>query len=397
MAEKINRRQFLCSAAQLGVVLGGANLLGQSSRPAEASAPPASKQRKLIVVLFGGGTRSSESVDDPTHRYIPRLWNEMVPRAALFTNMRVEHKVVHPNSAGSIMTGHWEWDDIDWTRPVAHPTIFEICRKARRTPDTSAWAFVYASILSKTGESLAPDYGKPYAANVIEPPTIPRTTAEEMDRRMQHAASLGSADAEAKAAAACAKLARQTSCISVDGLRSKEARSFLDAEYAKWKAGSESTSHDAFLTDRAIACMRTFAPDVMAIDFGEIDCAHYGSWSRYVDAIRRTDELTWRLWRAAEEIDQYRGQTLMLILPDHGRELDRPGHWGFIHHSDFYTNEGADEGCRRVWMIALGPGVKAGRRIEKPVPITAVAATGLEHLGLEASTATEGSVWDLIT
>jgi hypothetical protein len=151
--------------------------------------------------------------------------------------MRVEHKVVHPNSAGSIMTGHWEWDDIDWTRPVAHPTIFEICRKARRTPDTSAWAFVYASILSKTGESLAPDYGKPYAANVIEPPTIPRTTAEEMDRRMQHAASLGSADAEAKAAAACAKLARQTSCISVDGLRSKEARSFLDAEYAKWKAG----------------------------------------------------------------------------------------------------------------------------------------------------------------
>ncbi|MGB2809917.1 MAG: hypothetical protein WBC22_19410 [Sedimentisphaerales bacterium] len=397
MAEKINRRQFLCSAARLTAVLAGANLLGQCSRQAEASTPPASKQRKLIVVLFGGGTRSSESIDDPTHRYIPRLWNEMVPRAALFTNMRVEHKVVHPNCAGSIMTGHWEWNDIDWTRPVAHPTIFEICRKARQKPDTSAWAFIYASILAKTGQSLAPDYGIPYAANVVEPPTIPRTTAEEMDRRMQHAASLGSADAEAKAAAACAKLARQTSHISVDGLRSKEARSFIDTEYTGWKADSDSTSHDAFLTDRAIACMRTFAPDVMAIDFGEIDCAHYGSWSRYVDAIRRTDELTWRLWRAAEEIEQYRQQTLMLILPDHGRELDRPDNWGFIHHSDFYTNKGADEGCRRVWMIALGPGVKAGYRIEKPIPITAAAATGLEYLGLDASTGAEGSVWNLIT
>lgn len=214
---------------------------------------------------------------------------------------------------------------------------------------------------------------------------------------MQHAASLGSADAEAKAAAACAKLARQTSHISVDGLRSKEARSFIDTEYTGWKADSDSTSHDAFLTDRAIACMRTFAPDVMAIDFGEIDCAHYGSWSRYVDAIRRTDELTWRLWRAAEEIEQYRQQTLMLILPDHGRELDRPDNWGFIHHSDFYTNKGADEGCRRVWMIALGPGVKAGYRIEKPIPITAAAATGLEYLGLDASTGAEGSVWNLIT
>jgi hypothetical protein len=214
---------------------------------------------------------------------------------------------------------------------------------------------------------------------------------------MSQAASLGSADAEAKAAADCAKLARQTSHISVDGLRSNQARSFLDAEFKKWKAGSGTTSHDAFLTDRAIACMRTFAPDVMAVDFGEIDCAHYGSWSRYVEAIRRTDELTWRLWRAAEETEQYRGQTLMLILPDHGRELERPGQWGFIHHSNFYTNEGADEGCRRVWMIALGHGVKAGRRIEKPVPITTVAATGLEYMGLEASAGAEASAWNLIS
>jgi hypothetical protein len=397
MAEYLSRRQFLCSAARLGAALGGANLLGQCLRPAQASAPGDFIQRKLIVVLFGGGTRSSESIDEPTHRYIGHLWNEMVPKATLFTNMRVEHKVVHPNSAGSIMTGHWEWDDIDWTRPVAHPTIFEICRKARRAPDTATWAFVYASILAKTGESRTAGYGKAYAANVVEPPTIPRTTAEEMDRRMQHAASLGSADAEARAATACAKLARQTSCISVDGLRSKEARSFLDSEYSKWKTGTGSTSHDEFLTNRAIACMRTFAPDVMAVDFGEIDCAHYGSWSRYVEAIRRTDELTWRLWKAAEEIEQYRGQTLMLILPDHGRELDRPDHWGFIHHSNFYTDEGADEGCRRIWMIAIGPGVKAGYRVDKPVPITSVAATGLEYLGLEASTGAETSVWNLIT
>jgi hypothetical protein len=392
MTDNINRRQFLSTAVRLGATLGGANLIERCL----ASVPQVHTQRKLIVVLFGGGTRSSESIDDPAHRYIPRLWNEMIPRAALFTNIRVEHKVVHPNSAGSIMTGHWEWDDIDWTRPVANPTIFEIYRKARRAPDTSAWAFVYASILANTGESLAAGYGKDYAANVVEPPTIPRTTAEQMDRLMQQAASLGSADAEAGAAAACARLARQTSHISVNGLRSKEARTFIDTEYKKWKADSGSTSHDTFLAERAIACMRTFAPDVMAVDFGEIDCAHYGSWSRYVEAIRRTDELTWRLWRASQELEQYREQTLMLILPDHGRELDRPDHWGFIHHSNFYTNEDADEGCRRVWMIALGPGVKAGYRIEKPVPITAAAATGLEYLGLDASRGAEKSVWKLI-
>ena len=75
----------------------------------------------------------------------------------------------------------------------------------------------------------------------------------------------------------------------------------------------------------------------------------------------------------------------MLVLPDHGRELDSTGKWGFVHHSNFYTNEGADEGCRRVWMLALGPGVGAGQVVEKPVPTTAAAATGLEYLGLTAS------------
>jgi hypothetical protein len=399
MAQNISRRQFLFTVVGMGAAaaLGDADaLLAGSSRPAEDSASPAFAQRKLIVVLFGGGTRSSETIDEPTHRFIPHLWNDLIPRGTLFTNMRVEHKVVYPNSAGSIMTGHWEWDDIDWSRPVAHPTIFEICRRARQAPDTAAWAFVYASILAKTGESLARDYGEKYAANVVVPPTVPRTTAEDIDRRMQRAASLGSTDAQIEAANTCAKLARTTSRISMEGLRSEQARTFLDAEYAKWKAGSGTTSHDAFLADRAIACMRTFAPDVMAVDFGEIDCAHYGSWSRYVEAIRRTDELTWRLWRAAEQIEQYRGRTLLLILPDHGRELDRPGHWGFIHHSNFYTNEGADEGCRRVWMIALGPGAEPGRRVEKPVPITTVAATGLEFLGLEASAGAQSSVWNLI-
>jgi hypothetical protein len=348
--------------------------------------------RKLVIVLFGGGARSGETVDDPGHRFIPRLWGEMVPRGTLFTNMRVEHKVVHPNSAGAIMTGHWEWDDLDWSRPVAHPTIFEIHRETRRAPDTDAWAFVYASILAKTGESLAEGYGAEFGANVIEPPTIPRTTAEKIDRRMRHAAALGSTEAELTAAAKSAALARSTSRISHSGLRSTWARAFLDQQYSRWKASTGTTSHDAFLTDCAVACMRAFAPSVIAVDYGEIDCAHYGSWSRYVEAIRRTDDLTWQLWRATEELDAYRGRTLMLVLPDHGRELDRPDGWGFIHHSDFYTNEGADEGCRRVWMLALGPGVEEGQTIDRPIPITAAAATGLRHLGLDASPGAEAAV-----
>ena len=352
--------------------------------------------RKLIIVQFGGGVRSAETIDDPQHRYIPRLWREMAPRGTLFTNMRVEGKVVHPNSTGSIVTGHWEWDDLDWTQPVKHPTIFEIHRKATGAADTKAWAFVYASILAKVGESQAAGFGTNFAANVVEPPTVPRSTADEMNRLMAHAAASGLPAAESDAAARSAALARKNSRIERAGLRSDAARAFLDKHYAAWKRGSETTSHDAFLTDGALAAMREFAPDVMLVALGEIDCAHYGSWSRYTDAIRRTDELTWRLWRAAEELPAYRGRTLLLVLPDHGRERDESGGAGFLHHSDFYTNKGADEGCRRVWMLALGPGVKGGRVVDAAVPLTAAAAMGLEFLVLPASTGAAGSVLRLV-
>jgi hypothetical protein len=356
-------------------------------RAAQTNAP-----RKLIIVQFGGGVRCAETIDDPQHRYIPRLWQEMVPRGTLFTNMRVEGKVVHPNSTGSIVTGHWEWDDLDWSQPVKHPTIFEMCRQATGAPDTKAWAFVYASILAKAGESQAKGFGTNFAANVIEPPTIPRAAADEMNRLMVHAAATGQPSAESMAAGKSGALARSRSQIARTGLRSNAAREFLDRQYAAWKNATGTTSHDAFLVDCALATMREFAPDVMLVAMGEIDCAHYGSWSRYIDAIRRTDELTWRLWQAAEQLPEYRGRTLMLVLPDHGRELEESGGTGFIHHSDFYANQNADEGCRRVWMLALGSGGVGGRTVSVATPLTAVAATGLEFLGLQASPGAADSV-----
>jgi hypothetical protein len=266
-----------------------------------------------------------------------------------------------------------------------HPTLFEIVRKHGKLPDTAAWAFVYASILANTGCSSADGYGDQFAANVVEPPTIPRTTAEEMESRMGDARAGGSPEAEQKAVAECARLARTESRIATGGLHSETARRWLDQQYQAWRQGTGTTSHDAFLARCARACMERFSPKVMSVAFGEIDCAHYGSWSRYVDAIRRTDELTWQLWQSVQTLSAYRDRTLLLVLPDHGRELERPGGSGFIHHRDFYTNQDADEGCRRTWMLAIGPGIAAGRTIELPVPITAAAATGLEYLGLQAS------------
>jgi hypothetical protein len=85
----------------------------------------------------------------------------------------------------------------------------------------------------------------------------------------------------------------------------------------------------------------------------------------------------------------------MLVLPDHGREMEKPGGTGFIHHSDFYTDQNTDEACRRVWMLALGPGVRAGQMVDAATPFTAAAGTGLEFLGLKPSPGAAPSVLQL--
>jgi hypothetical protein len=232
---------------------------------------------------------------------------------------------------------------------------------------------------------------------VVTLPIIPRWAADEMDRTFHAAAAAGSWSAGFEAADAGARLARSASRIAYQGLRSDEARRFLEARYSEWRNGKGTVSHDAFLAECAAACMKTYAPAVISVCFGEIDCAHYGSWSRYVEAIRHTDLLVWRLWLTAQSLSAYKDRTLFLILPDHGRELDSSGGLGFVHHSDFYTGAGADEGCRRVWMLALGPGTPAGVRIETPSPITCVASTALEYLGLRASEGAAPSVWERMT
>ena len=229
--------------------------------------------------------------------------------------------------------------------------------QAAQLPDTAAWSFVYASILANTGRSSAEGYGPQFAANVVEPPTIPRTTAEEMERLMAAARATGSPQAEEQAAAECARLARTASRIATGGLRSETARRWLDEQYQAWRQATGTTSHDAFLADRACACMKRFSPRVMSVDFGEIDCAHYGSWSRYVEAIRRTDQLTWQLWQAAETLPGYRGATLMLVLPDHGRER-RPARPKRFHPSQRFLH--GPRGRR-----GLPPHLDAGHRARR--------------------------------
>jgi arylsulfatase A-like enzyme len=108
--------------------------------------------------------------------------------------------------------------------------------------------------------------------------------------------------------------------------------------------------------------MQQESPSLLWITMHDIDIAHAGAYSLYVDAIRRTDRLCAELWKAAQSETEYAGNTTMFILPDFGRDADQDsGGNGFQHHRT------GDAASRTTWMLALGAGVREGVVYDRPM------------------------------
>jgi hypothetical protein len=99
--------------------------------------------------------------------------------------------------------------------------------------------------------------------------------------------------------------------------------------------------------------MRQLSPSLLWITLHDIDIAHAGTFSLYIDAIQRSDRLCSEIWRTIQSEPEYANKTTLFILPDFGRDSDtEAGGNGFQHHRT------GDALSRTTWMMVLGPGVR---------------------------------------
>ena len=111
--------------------------------------------------------------------------------------------------------------------------------------------------------------------------------------------------------------------------------------------------------------------DSGALD-GAIPLAHRGDVDRYDRAIREGDDLVREL---LDELDRQglAERTIVVLLSDHGEAF---GEHGFAGHGF-----AAQQEQLRIPLVMRGPGVPAGRRIDRPVSIVDVAPTLLRLVG----------------
>ena len=122
--------------------------------------------------------------------------------------------------------------------------------------------------------------------------------------------------------------------------------------------------------------MCEFAPRLLLVNFWDMDIAHWGSYSLYLQAITKTDRLCGMLWDEVQSNPNYRGKTTVLMLPELGRDGDVNAANGFLNHRS------GDPSCRNVWLLALGAGVPKGET-ERIVQHVDVAATAAELLAFQ--------------
>ena len=145
-------------------------------------------------------------------------------------------------------------------------------------------------------------------------------------------------------------------------------------EYINGPEAPSSGDELTFFITREI--MREFAPRLMLVNFWDMDVAHWGSYSLYLQAITKTDRLTGMLWDEVRSNPQYKDKTTVLILPELGRDGDMNAANGFLNHRS------GDPSCRNTWLLALGASVPRGET-ERPVHHIDVTATAAEMLGFQ--------------
>ena len=325
-----------------------------------------------MVVTFGGGARDEETFMPEGQENIPRLLAELIPRSTFFTQVVNRGILGHYVATASLATGVYETFNNFAAVAPQNPTVFEYFRKDLKRPATDAWVVAPSNGFNRIGESSHGSYGAGLGAGVILPKRLLQAALDsnagtQYDHLLRdnyetpfYAPELGGNEVELHQMAEILKLSLADFTAHALSLASPDELSVYIARQL----------------------MRQLAPSLLWITLHDIDIAHSGTYSLYIDGIQRSDRLCADIWRMIQGEPEYAGKTTMFVLPDFGRDSDTDaGGNGFQHHRT------GDPLSRTTWMMVLGPGIRENVVVDRPVESTDLVPTLGSLLGFSAQLA----------
>jgi hypothetical protein len=369
-----SRRDFLRDAAGLAV---GSTLLSASPLVRGAVAQ---KKRKTIVITFGGGARDQETFAPEGRENIPNLLKQLIPQSSFFTQVMNQGILGHYVATASLATGVYETLNNFSAVPPQHPTVFEYFRKDLHRPLSDAWVVAPSNGFNRIGESDYRSFGPGMGARVVLP------------KHLLGAAMSGSPTDYEHLLRDNYETPLYTPQLAGGEFELQQLEMILKLSVDDFKARARTVSSpDELSMFIARRLMQQESPSLLWITMHDIDIAHAGAYSLYVDAIRRTDRLCAEFWTAVQSEPEYAGNTTLFILPDFGRDGDQDsGGNGFQHHRT------GDAASRTTWMMALGAGVRQGVVYDRPMQSIDLVPTLGAMMGFTPSLSQGNAIKELV-
>ncbi len=135
---------------------------------------------------------------------------------------------------------------------------------------------------------------------------------------------------------------------------------------------------DALVVDALREALELHQPRLVVANLHKVDRAgHYGDELEYLERVQAIDEELGNLWRWLQRQRAFADDTWLLVVSDHGRHSAADTDPPWRHHGC------ACNGCRRVPLLLLGPGVIQGLDLAHPALLTDLAPTMGALLGVE--------------
>jgi hypothetical protein len=326
------------------------------------------QKRKVVVVTFGGGARDEETFAPGGQGNIPRMLSELMPQASFFTQVQNNGILGHYVATASLATGVYERFNNFADVAPENPTVFEYFRQQTGRPATDAWVVAPSNGFNRIGQSSLPVYREKGATVVLPKRLLAHADGTPAFGGLEHLL----ADNYESPVQAPIALASEMPSAQIASMLKFSIKDF--AAHARTL-----TSPDELSLFVARQIMREVSPRVLWVTLHDIDVAHTGAFSLYLEGIQRSDQICAELWRAIQSEPEYKDKTNLLILPDFGRDSDEDaGGNGFQHHRT------GDVLSRTTWMIALGPDVRQNTIVTRPIESIDLAPSVAALLGCDA-------------
>ena len=324
-----------------------------AERLPSALAAPAPARRTVLITL--GGIRRQESWSPAGLRYIPHLYNDLLPQSLFYPYAHNEGVTSHFNTISSILTGVWQHVD-DWGgEKPAGPTLFQHLQTQTHCGPEQTWVVTSNKQLTA---NISP------GVNVI----LSKQLMVEAVERIINGQSQRS------------RLERQQIL--------DEMTAVLETDYERigWGVPSESAFRDPAVKQTLLSALASFihgpdapasgddltfliarevlsrlAPALLMVNFSDMEVAHSGSYSLHLGGIGRSDRLCHAMWQFIQASPALREATTLVIMNEFGRDPDGSSTNGFFNHRS------GTESCRMAWAMVLGPAAGKPRVIEREI------------------------------